>query len=214
MKVDAPTFIVKTITECSDIAGSANTLSVTLVPNVPLPFGTVVSIVGLSGAYVKKGPAPVSGKHAPLFGNPTWIEASSTLKLTVQSESGFAAHETISFDLAVQNPSFSQHAVQPSVGADHSDVIIGVSTMSGNVLGAVGSPRIVAASITESSTVVRSYNTLMMMMQTNVVVPVGSFVTLTGLYGTVPTVESGIELSVINQFYFDKQEIDLDCGEL
>jgi len=164
MKVDAPTFIVKTISECSEIAGEANTLAVTLVPNVPLPKGTVVSIVGLVGARLTKGPAPVSGKDAPLFGNTTWIEATSTLKLTVQSDSGVPASYSISFDLAVGNPESPQQPVQPSVGADHADVIIGVATMSGQVLSAKSSRKIVAASIAESSTVAGSYNTLMMMI--------------------------------------------------
>ena len=151
----------------------------TLVPNVDLPHGTVVSIVGLFGAQVKKGPAPISGPNAPAFKNPTWAESTSTLKLTVQSEYGLLAEDPIVFSLSVQNPYDKQDdAIQPSVGADHNDVIIGVSTMSGLVLGAGKPPAIIAASITESSTVVGSYNTLMMMMMTNGLC-VGSRVTIT-----------------------------------
>jgi len=213
MKVDAPTFIVKTISECSEIAGEGNTLAVTLVPNVPLPKGTVVSIVGLVGARVAKGPAPVSGKDAPDFGNATWIEATSTLKLTVQSDSGFPAKHSISFDLAVGNPQSPQQPVQPSVGADHADVIIGVATMSGHVLSAKSSRKIVAASIAESSTVAGSYNTLMMMIQTNVVVPVGSSVTISGLSGTVPT-GSPYELGGMHPFYFDTPSFNHNGGTL
>jgi hypothetical protein len=203
MKVEAPAFIAKTISECSDIGGEANTLSVSLVPNVDLPMGSVVSIVGLVGARVKKGPAPVSGRDAPLFGKPTWIESSATLKLTVQSDDGMKARETISFNLEVENPMSFQEPVQPSVGADHPSVIIGVSTMSGQVLGASSTPSIIAASITESSTVIRSYNTLMMMMKTNVVVPVGSEVTISGLIGSVLT-GSDYEIGGMHPFYFQK----------
>jgi hypothetical protein len=208
MKVDAPTFIVKTISECSEIAGEVNTLSVTLVPIVPLPRGTVVSIVGLVGARVTKGAAPVSGKDAPRFSDPTWIEASSTLKLTVQSDSGFPAHYSIAFDLAVQNPRSPQQPVQPSVGADHADVIIGVSTMSGHVLSAKSARRIVAASIAESSTVAGSYNTLMMIIQTNVVVAVGSSVTISGLSGTAPAGGAAYELGGMHPSYFGPPVFD------
>ena len=203
MKVEAPTFVVKTVSECSDIPGEANTLSMTLVPNVLLPVGTVVSIVGLFGAQVKKGPAPVSGPDAPAFKNPTWIESSSTLKLTVQYEYGLAALEPVVLSLAVQNPDAKQDdPIQPSIGADHPDVIIGVSTMSGLVLGAGKAPAIIAASITESSTVVSSYNTLMMMMKTNVVVPVGALVTIKGL-GVTDGTGVPYELGGMHPFYFE-----------
>jgi hypothetical protein len=114
----------------------------------------------------------------------TWSRAKGELKMKVRDAKGITMGQVIVFSFSVQNPREGQEPVRPSIGLVSDDVIIGEAVMSGLVLGAGDYPFFKIASISESSTVRRSYNTLMVLMNSNVRIPSGSKVTISGLTGT------------------------------
>jgi hypothetical protein len=73
--------------------------------------------------------------------------------------------------------------------------------MSGLVLGAGDRPFFNLASISESTSVQRTYNTLMILINSNSRIPTSSKITLTGLKGTLPMTESG-QIAGMHPFYF------------
>jgi len=182
--VHAPNFDIKTISECSTVNGDPNTVTVTISPNVDLKQGATLSISGLTGTSTDLPTLDLEGPDSTQFSEVTWSRAKGELKMKVRDAKGITMGQVIVFSFSVQNPREGQEPVRPSIGLVSDDVIIGEAVMSGLVLGAGDYPFFKIASISESSTVRRSYNTLMVLMNSNVRIPSGSKVTISGLTGT------------------------------
>lgn len=124
--------------------------------------------------------------------------------MQVRDSPGIRIDQEIVFSFLLNNPVSQRDQVQPSLGAESTDIIIGESTMSGLVLGAGSFPSLTLADIAESSTVQRSYNTLMMLIQSNARIPENSVVRIEGLTGSSPTGDSVHTLSGLHPYYFNK----------
>lgn len=216
MKVYAPAFTYKQVSECSEVQGGANVLTFSLASNIDIPSGTLISISGLTNTQTPSGPVEVQGKNTSLFGGAHWTQSTGTLIMTAQST--MVADQVASFSINVRNPDFEPlAAVSPTIGATSSSVIMGIKTMSGLVLGAKAQPVFTKASISESSAAQGSYNTLMMKFVTNSAIVPGSKLTITGLIGTVNAPVESIKLSGMHPYYFDKlhpSDWDSQSGEL
>ena len=189
-KVYAPLFTTKTISECSTVSSNPNTLTVTLVSNVDLKRGSKISISGLvSGSSEAQDDLDLalSGRDGSMF-QTKWLPAEGVLMLQVRDDPGIPMNEEIVFSFMLMNHPYSHFPVQPTVGADSEDIIITESTMSGMVLGAGSMPLLTVADIAESSSVQRSYNTLMVLFQSNARIPENSVIEIVGLYGTTASV--------------------------
>ena len=199
-KVYAPLFTTKTISECSTVNSNPNTLTVTLVSNVDLVQGSKISISGLIIDLGAPDDLVLGGRDGALF-ETTWLPTKGVLMMQVRDDPGIAMNDEIVFNFMLMNPPFGQPALQPTVGAESDDVIITEATMSGSVLGAGDEPAFTAADIAESSSVQRSYNTLMVLFRTNARVPENSVIEIAGLYGTAAPVQ---RLSGMHSYYFNE----------
>jgi hypothetical protein len=205
-KVYAPLFNIKTISECSTVNSSPNTFTVTLSSNVYLIKGTVISISGLLSNSGMQEDVTLSGRDAALF-EAKWTQATGVLLIQVRNDPGIAIDQEIVFSFMLFNSPWKQAQVQASVGAESSEMIIGESTMSGLVLGAGSFPTFTVADIAESSTVQQSYNTLMMVFQSNARIPENSVMRITGLEGSAATAASQYKLSGMHSYYFNQTAI-------
>lgn len=202
MKVYAPTFTYKQVSECSEVQGGANVLTFSLASNIDIPAGTLISISGLTGTQTPSGPVNVQGKNTSLFGGAQWTQSTGTLTMTAQSP--MIANQVATFSINVRNPPSGSSPVSPTIGATSSSVIMGIKTMSGLVLGASAEPLFTRASISESSAAQGSYNTLMMKFVTNSAIVPGSTLTISGLMGTIKATTESIRLSGMHPYYFGK----------
>ena len=199
--VHAPNFNVKTITECSTVNGDPNAITVTLSPNVDLKQGSILSISGLTGSSTDAPTLEIEGPDSTLFSEVMWSKREGELKMKIRDVSGISMGQTVVFSFSLQNPSNQVTPKEPTVGVESEDVIIGDSVMSGLVLGAGDRPFFNLASISESTSVQRTYNTLMILINSNSRIPTSSKITLTGLKGTLPMTESG-QIAGMHPFYF------------
>jgi hypothetical protein len=201
-EVYAPMFTTKTISECSKVNSNPNTLTVTLVSNVDLVKGSKISISGLSRtAPVQNEDVTLGGRDSSIF-KTSWNPKQGVLMMEVRDDPGIALNQEIVFSFVLKNPDYHELPLQPSVGAESQDVIIGESTMSGEVLGAGSAPELITKDIAESTTVQRSWNTLMMLIESNAQIPERSVVKFEGLKGLIFD-NDGIKLTGMHSYYFD-----------
>ncbi len=184
MKVYAPMFLCKTITECSAIPNHVNKLSVQLSATVTFTAGSTITIAGLIGSQSRAEAVKVDS--AVLFFEQTsWQPSSGVLVITIAEGQSVQAREIITLTVSLQNPLSQQNPVYPTIRAEIPNVgRIAPSAMSGAVFGAAGVPSFTVSSITESSSVRGSYNVLSIVFEWNVAVKAGSKVELKGLKGT------------------------------
>ena len=194
--VHAPGFNIKTISQCSSVNGDLNTLTVSLSPNVDIKQNALLSISGLTESGTDGPSLDLGGPDSTLFSEVSWSRAQGELKMKVRDSQGISMQQLVVFSFSLQNPVDGRYdsvtrqyldSHQPSVGAESSNVIIGESPMSGRVLGGGDGPSLTVASISESTTVQRSYNSLMVLFESNVRIPAGSTMLLRGLTGTSMT---------------------------
>jgi hypothetical protein len=128
MKVYTPSFEVKRISECSPVREDPNTLTISLVPNVGLPAGTVIELAGLcpcAGGCPCETPffdtpnPEIFGADAPMFNGLAWEPVRGSLKLTLQDEAGILSGQPVVFSFSVKNPAVANVGVTPSVWALH-----------------------------------------------------------------------------------------------
>jgi len=200
-KVYAPMFTTKMISECSKVNSNPNTLTVTLVSNVDLVKGSKISISGLRPQSNVPQDVDVGGRDGSMFST-LWNHQQGVLMLQVRDDPGIALNQEIVFNFMLTNPDFEADQLQPSVGAESEDIIIGESTMSGLVLGAGDEPKLTTKDIAESSTVQRSWNTLMMIIESNAKIPERSVVKISNLQDLIFG-NDGIKLSGMHSYYFD-----------
>lgn len=165
MKVLAPEFLCKTITECSDIPGYMNTLRIDLSATVDLPAGCTITIAGLVGSPTGAGAMKFDSEDL-LFDKVAWSNSSGTLVLTIASGQSLTASNTVSFKLSLQNPLRQQDPVRPIIRAHVPEVgRISPSAMSGAVLSASGHPSLTVMAVSESSSVQGSFNAIMVILE-------------------------------------------------
>jgi len=200
--VHAPSFDIKTISECSTVNGDPNTLSVTISPNVDLKQGAVLSISGLTGTDTESTP-DIQGPDSTLFSQVAWSRSKGELILTLRDVKGIAMGQVVAFSFSLKNQaSPPRSAVRPTIGVESAEIIIGESVMSGLVLGAGDAPSLTVASISESSTVQRTYNTLMILINSNSRIPSGSTMTFSGLTGTSPMPTEMYAITGMHPYFF------------
>jgi len=165
--------------------------------------GATISISGLVSNSGLQEDVTLGGRDGSIF-KTTWMQSKGVLSMQVRDDPGIIIDQEIVFSFLLTNPPSQQDHVQPSVGAESLDIIIGESTMSGLVLGAGSFPTLTVADIAESSMVQRSYNVLMMLIQSNARIPENSVVRIEGLKGSSPTGESVHKLSGMHPYYFNE----------
>ena len=208
MKVYAPEFLRKTITECSDIPSYMNTLSIELSATVDLPSGCSITIAGLVGSSSGAEAVKVDSEDL-LFEKVAWSNSTGTLVLTIATGQSVAARDVVFFKVGLQNPARAQLPVRPTIRAYVPDVgRISPSAMSGAVLGASGHPSLTVMAVSESSSVQGSFNVIMVILELNAALDAGSMVTISGLTGTISedTELSGTHVHQFsNQYAWDHQ---------
>jgi hypothetical protein len=115
LKVHAPMFLQKDIAQDTPYPMEPNTLSVTLMTNIPLPAGSLITLSSLSGARTPTGEVVLSGDDRAKFdsgvGSSTsrayWDSEYKRLTLRVVSGS-VAAGVLTKFSFVLQNPNCFQ----------------------------------------------------------------------------------------------------------
>ena len=131
-------FVVRRISGSNDIRDEYNILTLHLLPDRPLPNGTVVTISGLTGSQTMDPTISLAGANASLFGfEGSWDVGLSQLVLV--SRAGIPTSLlTLSFGL--QNGVRFRSPVRPVISASGVNVRISRISMTGNVLGVLSSP--------------------------------------------------------------------------
>jgi len=175
--------MTKTVSESSEVQGSANTLSFTLKPSVAIPPGHKVSISELTGTQTANNQALPLGSGASVF-TAAWTNDVGLLVLTVQAGQTVPKGSDTVVTVVVINPSASHTLVTPVVAVTGPDVAIAAVPMDGRVLGAGTAVTWVTSSVSESSTAAGLLNTLTFSLKPSSTLGPGQVVTVTGLRGS------------------------------
>ena len=115
LKVYAPMFLQKDIAQNTPYPMEPNTLSVTLMTNIPLSAGTLITLSSLSGARTPTGEVVLTGPDQAKFESGVGSSTSRAYwdseykKLTLRVASGGVAAGTLTkFSFTLQNPNCSQ----------------------------------------------------------------------------------------------------------
>ena len=114
----------------------SNVITITLMSNVDLQQGTVLSISGLTGTDPDRTTLEIEGPDSTRFSLVSWSPKTGELKMTISDVDGTPMGQLVVFSFLVKNPRQYQKHVQPTIGAENSNLFMGDSVMSGLVLGA------------------------------------------------------------------------------
>ena len=126
----SPAFTTKWISQSNPFVGEANTILVSLTANVPLPEGSTVSIMGLTGAQTPDTASLAVDAHSCNLGTSGhWYQSTGFLTVATTA-GGIASGASCSFSFSLTNPTWVQVAPAVSVGA----VLLDASGSHGGVI--------------------------------------------------------------------------------
>jgi hypothetical protein len=193
MTVLAASFTALAVSECTEVCGVDNRLTISLEANVQMGEGSSFTVGNLCDVNIKSisGVVAISGRDAAMFSGQAMLD-SSGCQLTVKFGQGafVEAFERVEFCFTAVNPEDNCNAeekppgIQLSAWGKTAEFTLSPTMISGLVLSGGEKPGLLVAEISESTDVQRSMNTLMMRIRSNIDIPAGSNLTISGLQDT------------------------------
>jgi hypothetical protein len=203
------------ISQSTPVADANNTLFIDISFNVPKPLGAVqyITVSGLAGARISAsvplhsllGSSAFCTMHSFERGLASWVEATHTLLIVVCDDVQLSANTSyrVSFDL--QNPEASQDSPSGITIAGTGAVNFPPELLNKPNQPLFGVPNgknplevvywFLTRQIGQSTPLASKRNTISVTIQTNIDIPVGAAISITGLYGA--TVQNPVMLSGI-----------------
>ena len=131
-------YTTKTISESSAVQDAANTLTITIRPNVALSANDVIEILGLTGSQTATTSSlALLGAQKNLFSGATgnWDKDAGRLRLTVASGASVPNSQNTVVTITLNNKAAAQSGKNPTISTSGS-ATISSSSMSGTVMAA------------------------------------------------------------------------------
>lgn len=209
MKTWVGNFTVKSIEQSTPLVNVYNTLTVTLVTDVDLAVGTIVTLTGLASTAHGDDAALAVASTSSAFGTAgVWTQANGTLVLTVDAVTTGGTSYQVTFTLL--NPGSAQSAPEITIAATieagdlDSPITAAAMAQPGSSLLAVPLsknpleiflPVFVTQTIGQTNPLIHASNTLYATLVPYQDMAAGSNVTITGLTGTQTADNSSILVS-------------------
>jgi hypothetical protein len=198
---DATIWNLAVIGESNRVAGQPNTLSVTLAPSIMLDTLSKVTISGLTGSLSEATTVELKGFRSVKFG--FWVRSTGTLWFSL--DEALNTSEPLRFHFTIVNPAFVQPEVLPYVS---------VQSPNGSTFGSLpfrlhfdeSKPacclssqeemRFLQCTVRETSNVANQPNILNFSFLSNVDLPIGTQLTISGLDGVQTPTNANIPVNV------------------
>jgi hypothetical protein len=179
------------VQEARKVSDFDNVLFFELIPNTDIVVGATLFVSGLTGTSDPDSSSIVIGQLRPGTTG-TWVNAAGLASFRLLD--AVPRGNTLRFSLSLRNPPQSQPAVQPRLSVQMEVVLggqpvtiiipeVALQTIDGCCLSSGDSPRFLRATARESTNVPGQLNQLIFELQSNIALPFGTKITLSGMTG-------------------------------